>query len=472
MLKKYSLKKQFILTFALVLFCSVLSVIVTVGIFLLLINGENIKQANYYEKMIPEIELYIKSNNVKILDKNYENELDKLIPPKGIKYNVIDLENGNTYGNLENKLDKKELVDKLNTTKVDKKNNVEKYIPIISEDYYLKGVVLLGYKLEVSSDNIPQSIISLVSIILLISPFIYIMLFSYLFGRKLSQNINEPLNKLKWASSKIKDNDLDFGLEYPYNNELGDVINSFDEMKEELNKTLNKQWSMEEEKKEIISGLSHDLRSPLTVIKGKVDMLLEGSYKNEERLINYLKSIDKSTNRAIILVDDLNTINKLENNKFDIFPCNNNIVKFLNEKVEGFNALAYEKSININLVIVNINDETLWNFDDKAISRVLDNIITNSIRYTENNGEINVLSQINNDKLYFKISDNGRGFSNNDLKFALNKFYRGDKSRSVSSGNSGLGLYICKIIIEKHNGEILISNNEIEGANVEFYIKE
>ena len=107
MLKRYSLKRQFILTFAFVLVCSILSVIATVMIGLLLIDGKNIKQANYYEKMIPEIELYINHNNIKLLDKDYENELDKLIPPKGIKYKVINLESENSYGNLDNNLDNK-----------------------------------------------------------------------------------------------------------------------------------------------------------------------------------------------------------------------------------------------------------------------------------------------------------------------------------------------------------------------------
>lgn len=472
MFKKYSLKKQFISTFVLVLACSMISVLVTVIIGLSLINGKSIKPANYYENMIPKIESYIKSDNIKLLDKDYKNKLDELIPSKGIKYKVIDLDSTISYGTLEKNLDnKKEIIDRLNTSYVDKKNNVDKYIPIISEDYYLKGAVILNYTLGVSSDNIPQSIISLVSITILVSPFIYIMLFSYLFGRKLAININEPLDKLKWASSKIKGNDLDFDLEYPYNNELGEVITSFDEMKKELKNTLNKQWSMEEERKEIISGLSHDLRSPLTVIKGKVDMLLEGSYKNETRLITYLESINKSTDRAVMLVEDLNTINKLENSKVYISPSDNNIVNFLNEKLEGFRALAHEKAISINLVLADIYNEVVWRFDEAAISRVLDNIITNAIRYTDNNGNIDINIYIKENRLYFKISDTGRGFSDNDLKFALNKFYRGDKARGVGSGNSGLGLYICKVVIEKHNGKIMISNNKNKGANVEFYIK-
>lgn len=476
MLKKYSLKKQFILTFALVLLCSVVSFIVTLGIGSLLINGKGINPANHYEKMISKIESYIKLNNIELLDEKYKNELNKQIPSKGIKYRVLDLEKNTSYGTLEElsgKISYKEedIINKINTSEVDNKNNVIKYIPIISDNHKLEGVILLSYDLLVTSDNISKNSISLISVIVLVSPFIYIVLFAYLFGKKLANNINEPLNKLNWASSKIKDKDLDFELEYPYNNELGVVINSFDEMKKELKYTLDKQWKMEEERKEIISGLSHDLRSPLTVIRGKSEMLLEGSYKNEDRLMTYLQSINKSADRAMILVKDLNAINKLEDSKFSISPSQNNIDTFIKEKLEEFKALANEKSINISIELLGIDDKITWYFDEEAISRVLDNIITNSIRYSYNNGSIKICIRVEEDKLYFDVIDNGKGFSDDELKFALNKFYRGDKARSVNSGNSGLGLYISKKIIEKHNGEISILNGISKGARVEFYIK-
>lgn len=472
MLKKYSLKKQFILTFALVLGCSIISVILTACLALGMLNGKSIKAANYYEKKIYDIEKYINTKNDKLLNSGYEKEFNKIIPSKGIKYKVLDLESNNSYGNLDEKLySQSDMINKINTSDVDKKNNVTKYIPIVTENYKLKGVVILYYKLVVTSDSIPQILISLITFIVLISPFIYIVFFSYLFGKILSKNINDPLGKLKYATEKIKENNLDFNIEYPYNNELGQVILSFEEMKKELKNTLNKQWNMEEERKEIISGLSHDLRSPLTIIKGKVEMLLEGSYKNEDRLISYLDSIDKSTDRSIELVNDLNLINKLDSSDFNINPTSNNVLDFLNQQIDNFKDLSESKQIKINLTTENIEQDAEYTFDKNSIIRVMDNLVSNAIRHTQLNGEIDIKVTLYKSKLYFKISDNGNGFSNDDLKFALNKFYRGDKSRSAKSGNSGLGLYICKAIVEKHNGQINISNNSLGGAQVWFYLK-
>lgn len=472
MLKKYSLKKQFILTFALVLGCSILSVILTACLAFGILNGKSIKAANYYEKKIYDIEKYINIENDKLLNSDYEKKLNKIIPGEGIRYRVVDLESNNSYGNINEKsYNQSDIINKINTSDVDNKNNVTKYIPIVTEHYQLKGVVILYYKLVVTSDSIPQSLISLITFIVLISPFIYIVFFSYLFGKILSKNIKDPLGKLKYATEKIKENNLDFNIEYPYNNELGEVILSFEEMKNELKNTLNKQWNMEEERKEIISGLSHDLRSPLTIIKGKVEMLLERSYKNENRLISYLDSIDKSADRSIELVNDLNLINKLDSSDFNINLTSNNVINFLNQQITDFKDLSENKRIKINLITENINSDLEYTFDKNSIIRVMDNIVSNAIRHIDLNGEINIKVTLYKGKLYFKISDNGNGFSDDDLKFALNKFYRGDKSRSAKSGNSGLGLYICKAIVEKHNGEINISNNSLGGAQVSFYLK-
>ncbi len=471
MFKKYSIRKQFILTFALVILSSIFAVVITVSTLFIAINSRILKAANYYEKMIPTIEEHIRENNVKLLNGNAAKELNGLIPTEGIQYKVIDLYNNSSYGTLEENQESKEaLINKLNTVDTDSKNNVKKYIPILNDVGELKGIVILKYALKITSDNVPRWVISLISITSVVSPFVFIILFSYLFGLKLARNINEPLNKLKLASKKIEERDLDFNLEYPFENELGEVIGSFNEMKDALKETLDKQWAMEEDRKEIISSLSHDLRSPLTVIKGKVELLLEGSYKNEERALYYLESINKSTARAITLVEDLNTINKLENPEFNINPSENNILQFLNEKVESLKALGAEKAINIKLKATEITKDDTWYFDGGAISRVLDNIIANSVRYTEISGIIDIVVRIERDRLNFNISDSGRGFSDSDLKLALNKFYRGDVARNINSGNSGLGLYISNIIIQKHKGEINIFNNTNGGATVEFFI--
>ena len=472
MFKKYSIKKQFILTFSLVLVCSIVAFLATGFGALLFIDNKNIKQANYYEKMIPNIENYFKENNTKLLDNSFKENIEKELEGTQIKYKVINLKNNSSYGTLENiNLSREDIINKINTNSLNDRNDVTEYIPIINKDLYLNGVILLKYPLKVTANNISDRTISIITTLIVISPFIYIILFTYIFGLKLAKNINDPLNKLKEASKKIQNKDLDFKLDYKYNNELYDVVKSFEDMRKELKDTLDKEWALEEERKEIIGGLSHDLRSPLTVIKGKLDLLLEGSYKNEDRLLKYLDSIEKSTDRAIVLVEDLNRFNKLESAEFKINPSEENIKVFLTEKVYELKSITDEKDINLNLKLIGIDDSTKFTFDKESISRVLDNIIMNSIRYVDKKGSINIAAELNNKKLEFTISDNGCGFSKKDLKYALNKFYRGDESRGTNMGNSGLGLYICKVIIEKHNGKIVLSNSDNGGAKIQFFIE-
>nr|WP_254176599.1 HAMP domain-containing sensor histidine kinase [Clostridium baratii] len=422
--------------------------------------------------MIPNIENYFKENNTKLLDNSFKENIEKELEGTQIKYKVINLKNNSSYGTLENiNLSREDIINKINTNSLNDRNDVTEYIPIINKDLYLNGVILLKYPLKVTANNISDRTISIITTLIVISPFIYIILFTYIFGLKLAKNINDPLNKLKEASKKIQNKDLDFKLDYKYNNELYDVVKSFEDMRKELKDTLDKEWALEEERKEIIGGLSHDLRSPLTVIKGKLDLLLEGAYKNEDRLLKYLDSIEKSTDRAIVLVEDLNRFNKLESAEFKINPSEENIKVFLTEKVYELKSITDEKDINLNLKLIGIDDSTKFTFDKESISRVLDNIIMNSIRYVDKKGSINIAAELNNKKLEFTISDNGCGFSKKDLKYALNKFYRGDESRGTNMGNSGLGLYICKVIIEKHNGKIVLSNSDNGGAKIQFFIE-
>lgn len=471
MFKKYSLKKQFVLTFILIIVSSILSVLILTSLYFFLMNIKVINPANHYENMVPKIRSFVDKNSDKVLDENYKDKLDDVIPSEGFLYKVIDFKNNSEYGTLKENItiDKGEILRRLNTTDIDSKNVVNYYLPVIDKNASITGVVMLRYILKVTPNQIPKSIFKVLTNIIIICPFLFIILYTIIFGSKLSKNINKPLKELIEASKKIKENDLDFTLNYSYDNELGSVIDSFEEMRKQLKITLKNQWNVEEEKRDMISSLSHDLRSPLTLIKGNAQLLEDGAYKNEERLLKYLNIINKSTDRAILLVEDLNTLNKLENPHFKLNLKKVNLKDFLKSKIDEYRILGDQNNIEINLKTENISKDFSYNFDKFNISRVLDNIFMNSLRYTKEGGNITLKVLIKENKLNFIIYDEGKGFTKEDLNLALNKFYRGDKSRQKNSGNSGLGLYICKIIIEKHKGKIHIYNNE-NGAVVEFFI--
>ena len=298
-----------------------------------------------------------------------------------------------------------------------------------------------------------------------VSPYIFIALYSVIFSKIYIKKIDKSPQKI----DTFENQDINLDINYEDIDEPNKIAESFEKMRVNLKDAFNTQLKSEKEKQDIIQSLSHDLRSPLTLIKGHVELLQSGAYKNEERLKRYLNVIEKSTNRAVALVDDLNVLSKIDDSDFILDKKEVLLDDFINEKFEDYKTLANEKHLNFCVnVDSELNDAVVY-IDKSQISRVIDNIVTNSFRYVDEGGSIEVdISQNEQDKVVFKIKDSGAGFRKEDLPNVFNRFYKGDKSRANSNGNSGLGLYICKKIIDKHSGEIRVFNEN--GAVVEFSI--
>lgn len=403
MFKRLSLKRQFAFTFATIIVCSILTIIIIYALIIVSViyKGEvGINPANFYEKKIPDIQIYIKENNLKLLDEDFQSNLEDKIPLEGISYEVVDFNKGKLYGNLDVNIEnKKDIVDKFN-----KANTVGKevtlYTPLIQDDFIIKGVAILRYKLVITpKDN--NKILSLMPWVLLATPFVFIIIYTIVFGRKISKDLNKPLKELILASEKIKNYDLDFTLAYPYNNEIGQVINAFEDMRFKLKETLENKWKVEKEKRDMISSLSHDLRTPLTVVKGHVEILKDGAYKNQERLVKYLDIIESASERAVILVEDLNTLSKVDNGDFKLKYEKENIVNFLENKIREYDVLAANNLVDLEYNIKNIKEDSFFDIDKLRLTEVLDNLVANSFRYTEEGGTISILVEEDIDKVNF-----------------------------------------------------------------------
>lgn len=474
MFEKHSIKKQFMYSLISVIVLSLISsfllsasvLVVSLGKSYFNVNDE--EEYEYYDQEVKQIERYIDEKNEELLKNDVKPKLERIINTNKMKYEVVDIENNIIYGNLNEEIfeNKDDLIKNINKKDISS-HSTKQYLPITNKNGQLVGCLYLQY--EIGSVEISKNVFN--SFVVLgttyISPFLFIILYTIAFGKRFSKNINNTLEKLISSSEKIQNNDLDFNLSYPYDNELGELTNSFEKMRLNLKETLNKQWKSEKEKREIIQALSHDLRTPLTLVKGNVELLQSGAYKNEEKLKRYLNTIEKSTNRAVLLVEDLNTLAKIDDvdfslNKEDVF-----VKDFISEKVEEYKVLLDERNIKLNLKIENMEDNLSIYIDKSQVSRVLDNIITNTLRYVNRSIEIKVWKDKGN--LIVKIKDDGLGFNEKDLDKVFDRFYKGDKSRTKSGGNSGLGLYISKKIIEKHGGYIRAYNEN--GAVIEFMLK-
>lgn len=467
-MKNVTFKKQFIISILAVLGLSIF--LTGVGFFIDVELREKgiILPANYYESHVPEVEKFIDENKEKVLDKDFKNYLNKEIFLQGIEYEVVD-SNGELLYGFFNEVIASTPVKLKEQPEVENRDapKIIKYIPIINNDK-VKGMVILRYYLQTSAGNpIFNSMVRGFEMFVSVSPFIYIIIFTVIFSVRLNNKLKIPLNQLIQGAEKIKNKDLDFKIDYSSNDELGMLCRSFEEMRVELKKSLKHQWEMEQQRKEMVGAIAHDLKTPITIIKGHVEGLIDSKKLDEDKVYRYLGLIDKNADRMTRLIEKMNNSTKIEKSDFNLQFEKCNIIKYINDKIIDYATLADNQKINFQYTI---NDERIKNnlikTDCHALSEILDNLISNSIRFTPEEGNIRFDFNISEENMTFSISDTGCGFSKKDLANIFEKFYQGDESRSKEKGHCGLGLYIVNVLVNKFNGNIEVKNSDQGGAVV------
>lgn len=285
-----------------------------------------------------------------------------------------------------------------------------------------------------------------------------IILSSLLFYRN---KLKKPLEILSMASEKIANNDLEFHIIYDSKDEMGELCGSFEKMRLILYENNKQMWRSLEERKQLNAAFSHDLRTPLTVLRGYTDFLnnyLPQGKVSSEKLISTVSTMSAHILRLENYVQMMGKIQVLE--EIYVCPIKVDMVLFLEQLKSTSEILAQGRSFNT--AFVNNISEKEMNFDVNIVMRVFENILSNAIRYA--NQIISIYVECLNSSLIIKVSDDGPGFSDDDLKQAIEPFY---KSEATSDGiHFGLGLYIAKILSEKHGGEIKLTNNKNGGATI------
>ncbi|MEZ0537887.1 ATP-binding protein [Caldicellulosiruptoraceae bacterium PP1] len=474
MLGKKPLKAQFILTFIMIIISSIIATIATYYVGYIIytkIEYKKIFPANYYEKKIPDIEGYIRKESVILLNRNKKQLLNKVIPSEGILYQVMDVNGNKIYGTDYKKLinGKEDLYNKINTT-IAIDGRYVRIIPVIDYQGKISGAVSLSYTLTPHYASTSDKIfLTPLFIVVVFSPFIYIVIFTLLFSKKFAGNIVKPVNMLIDASRKVKEKDLDFNIDYNADNELGRLCQAFDEMKNELKESLISQWKSEQERQEMIQALAHDLKTPLSVIQGYVESLLEDNYIDTQKIRKYLQVIENNINKGTKLVNEMLYAAELETSDAELNIVSVDIYSFLMQKKESYEIMTKNKKIVFKVDVTYENQAKMTcPVDTVKLERILDNIVSNSIDYTPEHGTITINADITCNNICFKVCDTGKGFSSKDLSNLFNKFYRGDESRSTKHGHAGLGLYIAKRLVEMHGGSITAFNAKDGGACITF----
>ena len=295
---------------------------------------------------------------------------------------------------------------------------------------------------------------------------IVLVLTSGVFVSWMYKTMVNPINRLKLATRNIKDGNLDFDMDVSGKDEISELCRDFDEMRERLKENAEEKVRADAESKELISNISHDLKTPITTIKGYVEGIMDGVADTPEKLDRYVKTIYNKACDMDKLIDELTFYSKIDSNKIVY-----NFTKiYVNEYFDG---CAEEYSIEldskgIELVYESsLPNDVIMMVDAEQFKKVINNIISNSVKYmNRENGTIRITIKDLGSKIGIDIADNGQGIPAKALPFIFDRFYRADSSRSKQSGGSGIGLSIVKKIVYDHDGAIWAESEEGKGTTM------
>ncbi|MFB9328712.1 sensor histidine kinase [Paenibacillus aurantiacus] len=270
----------------------------------------------------------------------------------------------------------------------------------------------------------------------------------------MSKHIIRPLVALRRAVGEMKEGNLEYGIEVSSKDEIGQLGIAFEEMRLKLRESIQVQQQYEENRKELISNISHDLKTPITAIKGYVDGIMDGIADTPERNIKYMKTIAKKAEEMDYLINELFLYAKLDLNRLPFMFESVNFKQFILDWSEDLKFELEKVGISFHSN-VQIDSHVQVSMDRDHFNRVLNNIIQNSMKYMDKTAKkIELTAYCANESAVLEITDNGQGIEKSELSSIFERFYRTDESRNSKTGGSGLGLAIAKQIMEGHEGSI------------------
>ncbi|WP_321369048.1 ATP-binding protein [uncultured Draconibacterium sp.] len=235
-------------------------------------------------------------------------------------------------------------------------------------------------------------------------------------------------------------------------------------------KEIERLKELEKYRKDFVGNVSHELKTPIFNIQGYVLTLLEGGLEDPKINKLYLKRTEKSIDRMVSIVEDLESITKLESGELQLNMTRFDIVKTVEEVIEMEQWQASESQITVQ--IINKPDRPIFvRADKKRILEVVTNLIVNGVKYGKENGYVNISFHDLEDNIIVEVADNGIGIDKKDLRRIFERFFRVDKSRSREQGGTGLGLSIVKHIIEAHNQSINVRSVLDQGTTFNFTLE-
>ena len=280
-----------------------------------------------------------------------------------------------------------------------------------------------------------------------------------------------PLDKMRIATKKIADGNFDYELDEKDFVEIPFLYKDFEKMRIKLKENEEEKILSENAARELVSNISHDLKTPLTAIRGYVEGILDGVAASPQKVRDYLTTIYNKTNDMTKLIDELLYYSRVAGNEFSYNFEKTNVKEFFDDYVKDLYLELDTIKINFSYS-ANVDADTVIDIDREQIKRALNNIVANAVKYMDKEDpEIHFRVKETMDAINIRISDNGRGIDEKDLPHIFERFYRSDASRNTKLGGSGIGLSIVKKVIENHEGSVVAISKSGVGTDIDIVLK-
>jgi len=305
-----------------------------------------------------------------------------------------------------------------------------------------------------------------------IAEFIILLLTAVVMVAWIYRGIAPQLKILKNAANNIKEGNLDFSVASNGTDEMSEVCNAFEDMRIRLINNAKDRLEDEAEQRALISNIAHDLKTPITAIKGYSEGMLDGVADTPEKQEKYIRTIYNKANEMNTLINELTLYSNIDTNKIPYNFQKLNLSSYFSDCIEELGMDLENQHIRLDYSNF-VDPDVQIIADPEQLGRIIHNIVSNSVKYMRADVPSRIAITVKDvgDFVQIELADNGKGIATKDLPYVFDRFYRADTSRNSAAGGSGIGLSIVKKIVEDHGGKIWVTSKENEGTTMYFVIR-
>ena len=305
-----------------------------------------------------------------------------------------------------------------------------------------------------------------------IAEFIILLMTAIIMVIWIYRGIAPQMKMLKNAANNIKEGNLDFSIRTTGKDEMSEVCNAFEEMRIRLKNNAKDKLEDEAEQRALISNIAHDLKTPITAIRGYAEGMLDGVADTPEKQEKYVRTIYNKAGEMNTLINELTLYSNIDTNKIPYNFQKLNLHAYFEDCIEELGMDLENQHIRLDYSNF-VDPDVLIIADPEQLGRIIHNIVSNSVKYMRADvaSRVGIMIKDVGDFVQIEISDNGKGIATHDLPYVFDRFYRADTSRNSAAGGSGIGLSIVKKIVEDHGGKIWVTSKENEGTTMYFVIR-